>query len=107
LEWREALAFACLGKPKLSGPNIAAFLTLTPPDRRRRDIDNVLKTTFDGLIHAGVIEDDAFVKVIAASVLPPRRPGEVKVVLMRLPAPPVGVKATVVLEGGKEVTLGG
>jgi crossover junction endodeoxyribonuclease RusA len=29
-----------------------------PPDRRRRDIDNLLKATLDSLQHAGVYEDD-------------------------------------------------
>lgn len=29
------------------------------PDKRRRDLDNLLKATFDGLAHAGVYEDDS------------------------------------------------
>lgn len=29
-----------------------------PPDKRRRDIDNILKCLCDGLQHAGVYEDD-------------------------------------------------
>lgn len=29
-----------------------------PPDRRRRDLDNILKATLDSLTHAAVIEDD-------------------------------------------------
>jgi crossover junction endodeoxyribonuclease RusA len=29
------------------------------PDRRRRDLDNLLKATLDSLAHAGVFEDDA------------------------------------------------
>lgn len=36
------------------GVTIEAF----PPDRRRRDIDNVLKAALDGLTHAGVWGDD-------------------------------------------------
>ncbi|MFW5698701.1 MAG: RusA family crossover junction endodeoxyribonuclease [Planctomycetota bacterium] len=30
-----------------------------PPDRRRRDLDNLQKCTFDSLQHAGVYEDDS------------------------------------------------
>jgi len=29
------------------------------PDKRRRDLDNLLKATLDSLTHAGVIEDDS------------------------------------------------
>lgn len=29
-----------------------------PPDRRKRDLDNLPKGILDGLVHAGVIEDD-------------------------------------------------
>lgn len=52
----------------LSQPNInklrfgAARLGITiivyPPDRRRRDLDNLPKAALDALTHAGVYEDD-------------------------------------------------
>jgi crossover junction endodeoxyribonuclease RusA len=29
------------------------------PDKRRRDLDNLLKATLDGLAHAGVYDDDS------------------------------------------------
>ena len=32
-----------------------------PPDRRRRDLDNILKATLDSLTHAAVIEDDSLI----------------------------------------------
>jgi crossover junction endodeoxyribonuclease RusA len=31
------------------------------PDRRRRDLDNLLKAVLDGLAHAGVMEDDCLI----------------------------------------------
>lgn len=44
-------------------PTILGRLTVSidvfPPDRRRRDLDNVLKALLDGLVHARVIEDDS------------------------------------------------
>lgn len=44
--------------PVIAGPcevSIAAYM----PDKRRRDIDNLLKATLDALVHAAVIEDDS------------------------------------------------
>jgi crossover junction endodeoxyribonuclease RusA len=32
------------------------------PDRRRRDLDNLLKAVLDGMVHAGVMEDDALIE---------------------------------------------
>jgi crossover junction endodeoxyribonuclease RusA len=32
------------------------------PDRRRRDLDNLLKAVLDGMAHAGVMEDDALIE---------------------------------------------
>ena len=34
-------------------------VSMYPPDRRRRDVDNFLKATLDALTHAGVYEDDS------------------------------------------------
>ena len=38
---------------------LTVHITANPPDRRRRDLDNLLKATLDGLAHAGVFEDDS------------------------------------------------
>lgn len=32
-----------------------------PPDRRRRDLDNLLKPLLDSLVHADVIRDDSLI----------------------------------------------
>lgn len=51
-----------------------------PPDKRRRDLDNILKSLFDSLVHANVIEDDSqFDKIVMTrrEVLP----GDGKVVI--------------------------
>lgn len=35
-----------------------------PPDRRRRDLDNILKCTQDSLAHAGVYKDDSQIDLL-------------------------------------------
>lgn len=42
---------------KMTG-RLAIFVTLYPPNRIRRDIDNTQKAIFDSLQHAGCFEDD-------------------------------------------------
>lgn len=41
-----------------AGP-LAVQVEIYPPDRRRRDIDNVQKSLFDALQHGGVYRDDS------------------------------------------------
>ena len=40
---------------------LALSLTFCPPDRRRRDLDNLLKGALDALVHAQVIRDDSLI----------------------------------------------
>lgn len=42
----------------------------SPPDRRKRDLDNILKSLFDSLTHAGVYEDDSQIDQIRIARLP-------------------------------------
>lgn len=37
---------------------VAVKITACPPDRRRRDLDNLLKSLLDSIQHAGIIRDD-------------------------------------------------
>jgi len=48
-----------------SGGRIALAMDAFPPDRRRRDLDNLLKCTQDSLAHAGVFEDDSQIDLLA------------------------------------------
>lgn len=42
---------------RMSGP-VAVDIVAYMPDRRRRDLDNILKSLLDSLTHAGVWDDD-------------------------------------------------
>jgi len=45
---------------------VSVELQVGPPDRRKRDLDNVQKATFDLLEHLGVIENDNLIHRIHA-----------------------------------------
>ncbi len=55
-----------------------------PPDKRRRDADNILKSLLDALQHAGAYQDDSQIKKLSVELLEPHRPnGKVVVRLLR------------------------
>lgn len=65
--WREAAAWVAKGDslPQVERP-VVITLTVTPPDRRRRDVDSfalAYKAAVDGLRDAGVIADDSWTHV--------------------------------------------
>ena len=57
-EYRKAVAAACRGVRGLGCARLGVNVVLQPPDRCRRDIDNILKSLLDALEHAGVYDDD-------------------------------------------------
>lgn len=50
------VAAACTG---VGSAAVAVDIEARPPDRRRRDLDNLPKAVLDALTHGGVWEDDA------------------------------------------------
>ena len=64
---------------------IALRLDAHPPDRRRRDLDNLLKCTQDSLAHAGAYEDDSQIDVLLVVRREPFPGGRVTVRLQILP----------------------
>lgn len=59
---------------KLSG-DLSIRVVLTPPDRRRRDIDNYHKAPLDALTKADVWDDDSQVKHMETIMAEPERGG--------------------------------
>ena len=51
------------GKPPDDG-SIALAMDAFPPDRRRRDLDNIQKPLLDALEHAGLYADDSQIDVL-------------------------------------------
>ena len=66
-EYRRAICGLLAGggprKPPADG-RIALVMDAFPPDRRRRDLDNLPKAVQDSLAHAGVYEDDSQIDLL-------------------------------------------
>lgn len=57
-----------------------------PPDRRNRDLDNLLKAAQDALSHAGVWGDDSQIDRLSVERLAPIRGGELRVRICEIEA---------------------
>ncbi len=60
---RALLAGGGFRKPP-PGARIALCMDAFPPDRRRRDLDNLLKGVLDALEHAGIYADDSQIDLL-------------------------------------------
>lgn len=65
---------------------IALEIEVYPPDRRARDLDNILKSLLDALVQAGVMEDDSLIDEIHVKRGPVVKPGSVSVFITSLEA---------------------
>ena len=83
---KAALEFARLGWPRVNG-GVSVHLVLVPPDRRRRDIDNLRKAIYDAVSdrkgHRGVIADDSLIIEDSAAFADPGA-GEVYITIRQL-----------------------
>lgn len=59
--------------------SVAVTITAYPPDRRRRDLDNVLKAPLDALKFAGIYVDDSYIDFLQVSRGPVRGEGSIEV----------------------------
>ena len=61
--------------------DISVFIRAYPPDRRKRDIDNILKPVLDVLTTAGIYEDDSQVIDLRIQRFYPSGDGRVEVMV--------------------------
>ncbi len=75
---------AARGVRPLSGPLLVEVL-IHPPDRRRRDIDNVQKALLDALQHGGAYSDDSQIVRLAIEKGQPVEGGQTIVRIQKVP----------------------
>ena len=56
--------------PKFGQSRVKVAIDAWMPDKRRRDLDNLLKATLDALTHAGVWEDDSQIDALTITRAP-------------------------------------
>jgi crossover junction endodeoxyribonuclease RusA len=66
------------GRPPIDG-RVALAMDAFPPDRRRRDLDNLLKALCDALAHAGVYRDDSQIDLLIVRRRDPVKGGRLTV----------------------------
>jgi crossover junction endodeoxyribonuclease RusA len=72
------------GAPRTLLGRLGVLIELTPPTRRRLDIDNFCKSTVDALMHAGVFVDDEQIDELRVKRLHVEPPGCCDVVIQEL-----------------------
>ena len=68
------------GQARIQGA-IRVEIHAYPPDRRRRDLDNLLKAALDAMGHAGVYEDDSQITALSVTRERVEKPGRLRVVV--------------------------
>ena len=67
---------ATMGIPEMEG-NLCVEIEAFPPDRRRRDADNLLKSCLDSLQHGGLYHDDFQIKDLRIVMKTPIKGGAI------------------------------
>ena len=68
-----------------AGGRIALCMDAFPPDRRRRDLDNLQKPVLDALEHAGVYLDDSQIDLLLTRRREPVKGGKLDIHVAQLP----------------------
>lgn len=79
-EFRATVIEALREIPETSEPlsdRLQVWIEAYPPDRRKRDLDNLKKALLDALTHAGVYQDDCLIDDVRAVRREVEKPGHV------------------------------
>lgn len=79
--YRKAVWALTFNKPKFGNAMVSIDIKMFPPDKRRRDADNICKSILDSLQHAGVIDDDVQVQKLSVEKCEVRKGGEIELIL--------------------------
>ena len=85
--YREVVGMHCLAS-KIAGKRLSGRLSvrfiINPPDRRRRDIDNLVKVPLDALTHAAVWLDDSQIDEMYMRRKEVKKDGEITIQISEL-----------------------
>lgn len=79
-KYRESVV-ACVGLTKPLDCRLRITVQMHAPDKRRRDVDNILKAPLDALRHAGVYLDDSQIDDLRVIRAENRKDGAIEVVI--------------------------
>lgn len=68
----------------ISKPCVCLVIWSRPADKRKHDIDGVLKAPFDALTEAQIVKDDSLISASMIVTMPPKHKGEMELLLMPL-----------------------
>lgn len=79
-----ATEFVRAGFEPLGSARLKVEIELYPPDKRIRDIDNVVKSTLDALCQTGIFDDDGQIDVLLVTRRSVIKWGAAKIILTKL-----------------------
>ncbi len=72
------------GTPKLKAESYCVTILARPPDRRKRDLDNIVKPVFDSLVEYGAIIDDSKIDDFRVQRLNIVKGGSIRIVISEI-----------------------